>query len=72
MKSHVLTRLGKRIKSLRMDLGFSQEQFADQIGVDRTYVSGVERGVRNPTIATLHVFAKGLRITLSQLLEGVE
>ena len=62
---------GRRIRELRLERGFSQEEFADRIHLDRTYVSGIERGRRNPTLRTLQQFATGLGISLSKLLEGV-
>lgn len=49
----------------------SQEDFALHAGLDRTYVSGIERGHRNPTLRTLDHLAKGFGITLRDLLDGV-
>jgi DNA-binding XRE family transcriptional regulator len=46
----VRRRVGLNVKRLREAQGISQEDLADRAGVHRTYVSGVERGVRNPTI----------------------
>ncbi|WP_198951067.1 helix-turn-helix domain-containing protein [Fibrobacter intestinalis] len=45
----------------------SQEDFADATQLDRTYVSGLERGVRNPSYLTLLKIAKALHITLKEL-----
>ena len=42
-----LIRFGKRVRELRAAKGFSQEAFADQCGLDRTYMGGIERGKRN-------------------------
>ncbi len=67
----VLVKFGERIRSLRSDLGFSQEAFADQCGLDRSYVGGVERGERNISLRNLTVIADALEMPLSQLLEGV-
>ncbi|OKP01649.1 helix-turn-helix domain-containing protein [Xenorhabdus eapokensis] len=47
----------------------SQEAFADKCGLDRTYVSGIERGVRNPTLEIINVIANGLQIELSELFD---
>ncbi len=47
----------------------SQEAFADKCGLDRTYVSGIERGVRNPTLEIIYVIANGLQIELSELFD---
>lgn len=45
----------------------SQEAFADRCGLDRTYISGIERGVRNPTLEVICVIANGLHVDLSTL-----
>jgi DNA-binding XRE family transcriptional regulator len=54
----------------RMKLGISQEDFADQVGLDRTYVSGIERGIRNPTLLVLLRLAQVLGVPVAELLEG--
>lgn len=63
--------LGKRIQELRKQTGLSQEKFALQIGIDRTYYSSVESGKRNIAIRNIKKIADGLGVTLSQLFEGV-
>lgn len=60
---------GQRVKELRLKSSLSQEAFADKCGLDRTYVSGIERGVRNPTLEVISVIAKGLEIELKNLFE---
>ncbi|WEX09637.1 helix-turn-helix transcriptional regulator [Chelativorans sp. AA-79] len=52
----------------RIAAGFSQEELADRAGIDRTYVSGIERGKRNPTIAVVARFAEALGTTTANLL----
>lgn len=51
------------------DLGWSQEDLAFEPDIDRTYISGVERGVRNPSLDMLVKLAKTLRMMPSKLLE---
>lgn len=63
----ITVRFGQRVKSLRLERGLSQEAFADKCGLDRTYISGIERGVRNPTLEVIAVIADGLGINLSDL-----
>lgn len=63
----ITVRFGQRVKTLRLQLGLSQEAFADKCGLDRTYISGIERGVRNPTLEVIAVIADGLQIELSDL-----
>ncbi len=52
-----------------MTSGMSQEAFADKCGLDRTYISGIERGVRNPTLEVINVIANGLQIELKDLFD---
>jgi transcriptional regulator with XRE-family HTH domain len=66
-----LTALGDKIRETRMALGLSQEQLADQSELDRTYISLVERGRRNPSFTNLIKVADGLGTTVSALTEGI-
>lgn len=63
----VCQKLGLRVQQLRQAKGWSQDEFAHRANLHRTYVSGVERGIRNPTITVLGKLAAGLEITLSEL-----
>ena len=67
----VRRRVGLNLKRLRQERGLSQEAFAFQAGLHRTYVSGVERGVRNPTVLVLEELAKALDVPACRLLEDV-
>lgn len=60
--------VGENVRRYRLALGLSQEAVAERMGVDRAYVSGLERGERNPTIVTLWHAALALDIELHQLL----
>lgn len=64
--------LGTRIRELRRKRGFSQESFADHCGLHRTYMGGIERGEHNLTIQTALTIARGLGISLSKLMSGIE
>lgn len=59
--------LGQRIRELRVEKGWSQEELGERCGLDRTYVSGVERGVRNPTLSVIERIAVGLGVTIVEL-----
>lgn len=61
-------RLGAAIRERRTALGFSQDTFADEIGMHRAYYSSIERGERNLTLQTLARVAQGLRIRVAELL----
>lgn len=58
---------GARLRELRTDLGWSQEAFAHRANLDRTYVSGVERGVRNPTLDVITRLADTLQVEVADL-----
>ena len=61
-------RFGKRVKALREANGWSQEELADRAGLHRTYISAVERAVRNPTLTVIDRIAKALNVAISELL----
>lgn len=62
-------KLGNKIRELRTDLGYSQEKLGEITGLDRTYISGVERGVRNPSLRNIEKLAKALKTKVSQLVD---
>jgi transcriptional regulator with XRE-family HTH domain len=64
--------VGLNVRQVRKERGWSQEELAFQSGLDRTYISGVERGVRNPTVLVLHEFAQALKVPAARLLEVPE
>ena len=68
----VLIALGNRIRELREQKQWSQEEFADLCGLHRTAVGFLERAERNPRLDTLLTISKGLGITVSELLLGLE
>jgi len=61
--------LGQNVRRIREGAGLSQEQLAFEAGLHRTYVSGVERGVRNPTILIVERLAKTLKVPPDELLK---
>lgn len=65
-------RTGARIRALREGCGLSQYQFSSMIGMDRTYLIGVEKGRRNVSIDNLIKIAEGLDVRLSTLFETVD
>ncbi|MBI5487653.1 MAG: helix-turn-helix domain-containing protein [Deltaproteobacteria bacterium] len=65
----ILRRLGTRLRDARSDLGLTQADVADRAGVSVNYVSELERGLRNPTVLSLHrIVTAGLGADLGQLL----
>jgi len=67
-----LTRLGRAIRLRRGELGLSQEELAHACGFDRTYISMLERGVRNPSLVNLIRLSRGLQTRLSTLVEACD
>ncbi len=62
---------GQRVREKRSAMGLSQEAFADKCNLDRTYISGIERGKRNLSLRNIEVIAKTLGISIAELMEGV-
>lgn len=67
--SDIKKRLGDNVARLRREAGLTQEAFADQAGMARSYIGDVERGFRNPTIVVLEKIAKALGVTPGSLLD---
>ena len=63
----VRKRLAVNMKRLRKKRGWSQEALADAAGLDRTYISGIERVVRNPTLTVLDRISKALNCGVGDL-----
>jgi CheY-like chemotaxis protein len=61
--------LGVAIKKQRTSLSISQEELAHRAGLHRTYVSDLERGVRNPSMDSIEKLARALRLSVSTLFE---
>lgn len=70
--SNLQQKFGKRIRGKREAFGLSQEAYALLCDLDRTYVSGIERGVRNPTLQVLKILAHGLDTTIADLVDGID
>lgn len=66
-KHPALVKIGKRIRELRKARGFSQEGFAYEVGLDRTYMGSVERGERNIAAINLIRIAKVLKVEVGEL-----
>jgi transcriptional regulator with XRE-family HTH domain len=61
-------RLAANVRRLRQLKELSQEAFADEAGIHRTYVSDIERAARNPTIRVVEVLAEALGVSAADLL----
>ncbi len=65
----VRRRVGINVRRIRQERGYSQEGLAFECGLHRTYISGVERGIRNPTVLVLDRIASGLEVPAARLLD---
>jgi transcriptional regulator with XRE-family HTH domain len=65
----VRERVGLNLQRLRREKGLSQEELADFAGIHQTYLSGVERGKRNPTVSVLQRIAEALGTDIEDLVQ---
>ena len=66
---NIQARLARNLRALRHKTGLSQEAFADEAGLHRTYVSALERGTRNPSISIIEKLARALDVPAGKLLD---
>jgi len=59
--------VGRNFARLRAASGLTQEQLAERCGVSQQYLSGLEKGKRNPTVVTLYLIAEGLGVSHVEL-----
>ena len=71
-RDKILTAFGRNVARLRADRGFSQDKLAELADIDRTYLSGIERGVRNPGIKAVLKLCRALHVGLDELCAGME
>lgn len=64
--------VGLNVRQLREKKGWSQEELAFETGMHRTYISGIERGVRNPTVIVVEKIAVKLEVKPSRLLQSLD
>jgi transcriptional regulator with XRE-family HTH domain len=67
----LLVDFGNTLRNLRRSRNLSQEELGHLAGLDRTYISGLERGKRNPTLKVIVRIAACLETTTSDFLEGL-
>lgn len=67
-KNKVQTQFGQAVRRCRKSMGVSQEALAQLTEIHRTYIGGIERGERNPTLLMIHRLAKALGVSPARLL----
>ena len=68
----VLVALGDAVRQKREERGLTQEGLAEIATLDRTYISDIERGTRNPGFKNVARLAQALGVTLSELCQGIK
>ena len=71
-RDSVLARLGLNVRKRREARELTQETLAERASLDPTYISGIERGLRNPGIKNVARLAKALGLTTAELCKGVD
>lgn len=72
VRDKTLVAFGRNVARIRDERGYSQDKLAEKADLDRTYLSGIERGVRNPGIKVVIRVARALGVTVDQLCKGVD
>lgn len=62
-------KFGKKVREIRLEKKLSQGKLAKILGVHPTYISGIERGLRNPSLITLEKVAKALNVKIDELIK---
>ena len=66
-KNSIQIQFGKKVRELRLERGYSQEAFAFECGLHRTYIGCIERGEKNITITNIEKIAKTLKVEIQEL-----
>jgi len=70
VSTDIRVRLGNRVRALRKARGWTQVEMAEMLGVDRSYLSEIETGKKDPSLRVLKTIADGFGLSLSKLLRG--
>ena len=68
MNEDVCVRFGEKLRNIRLELGYSQEELSFKAGLHRTYISSVERGERNISIVNIQKLADALGLKMKDLM----
>lgn len=72
MNSEILVKFGSNLRKIRLSYNISQESMALEIGFDRTYISLLERGKRNPSLITICRLAAFLKVDINLLFDDLD
>lgn len=68
---NIQTKFGNRIRELRTQKGFSQEELSFRCDLHRTYISDIERGSRNISLKNIKVLAAALDVSISEMFKNI-
>jgi transcriptional regulator with XRE-family HTH domain len=71
MRHDIAKQFGQRVRKARLERGLSQETLAAKADIDRAFLSGIERGVENPTLFTIQAIADALETGVGNLMKGI-
>ena len=71
-KKDILEAFGQKVRALRNEREWFQEEFADKADLDRIYIGGIERGERNDALRNFKKIAETFGMTIAELAEGIE
>jgi transcriptional regulator with XRE-family HTH domain len=71
-ENSVSARFGRRLREMRNDRNWSQVAMANRFGIDRTFISDVERGRKTIGLPLLNIIAMGMKVSISELLSQIE
>jgi transcriptional regulator with XRE-family HTH domain len=71
VSTDIRVRLGNRVRALRRKRGLKQVELAEMLGLDRSYLSEIENGKKDPSLRVLKAIADGFAMTLSALVRGL-
>ncbi len=68
-ENNVMRAFGERVREIRKHRGWSQEELSHRVGLDRSYIGGVERGERNVSLKNIHAIAAALGVPTGRLFD---
>lgn len=71
VRHNIAMRFGQSVREMRHKLALSQEALAAKADIDRAFLSGIERGVENPTLFTIQAIADALGTRIGELMSGI-
>jgi transcriptional regulator with XRE-family HTH domain len=71
VRHDIAKQFGQRVRKIRLEKDLSQETLAGKADIDRAFLSGIERGVENPTLFTIQAIADALDTSVGNITKGI-